>query len=254
MPVNKLKYRSEYDIDDPRQTVFHSQIIQSKPFLKKIYREWYQNFIEVIPSLPNGKMLEIGSGGGFLKDLIPNVITSDIMPLPTCDMTFSAENLPFKSGDLSAIFMVNVLHHIPNPANFFKEAEEKLALNGVIIMVETANSYLSKFIYKNFHHEPFDENAGWLLDSKGPMSSSNQALPYIIFQRDRSKFETQFPLLKIQSIKYHTPIRYILSGGVSRKAFVPDFTFSFFTALEKIISPINGIIGMFETVKIIKSK
>ena len=30
-----------YDLDDPRRTIHHKEIILSKPFLKKLYIEWY---------------------------------------------------------------------------------------------------------------------------------------------------------------------------------------------------------------------
>ena len=31
------------DIDDPMVTLLRKKIIQSKPFLKNIYKEWYEN-------------------------------------------------------------------------------------------------------------------------------------------------------------------------------------------------------------------
>jgi hypothetical protein len=37
------------DIDDPRTTFLRRQIIQGKPFLRKIYEEWYLKIAEAIP-------------------------------------------------------------------------------------------------------------------------------------------------------------------------------------------------------------
>ncbi|HKR05687.1 MAG TPA: class I SAM-dependent methyltransferase [Bacteroidia bacterium] len=248
-----FKYDLKYDLDDPKRTLLHGEIIKSKPFLKKLYIEWYKNFLDEIKNIPSGKMIEIGSGGGFLKEIIPEVITSDILPLENCDMTFSAENLPFAEDELSAIFMVNVLHHIPDPAKFFLEAEKKLKQGGMIVMVETAYSVFSKIIYQNFHHEPFDTKAKWELTGGGPLSASNQALPWIIFERDRKKFDQLFPHLKVISIKHHSPFRYLLSGGVSRKTLVPDWSFPIFASLEKLLTPFMKYLGMFETIKIKKN-
>jgi SAM-dependent methyltransferase len=248
-----MKYKSEFDLDDPNRTIEHGQIIKSKPFLKKLYKEWYSNFEDVVSLLPEGKMIEIGSGGGFLKEIMPQVITSDILPLPDCDMCFSAEHLPFKNEELSAIFMVNVLHHIPDVKKFFSEAELKLKKGGMIVMVETAYTPFSKFIYKNFHHEPFEPNVeDWKLPAGGPMSISNQALPSVIFERDRKIFERTFPHLKIEGIKHHTPFRYILSGGVSRKTLVPDWTFSFLKLIENLLSPFSKLTSLFFTVTLRK--
>jgi SAM-dependent methyltransferase len=250
--MKSLKYDLKYDLDDPKRTLQHAEIIKAKPFLKNLYIRWYKNFAEAAGHLPPGKMIEIGSGGGFLKEIMPEVITSDILPLSNCDMTFSAEELPFAENELSAIFMINVLHHIPSPGKFFSEAEKKLKPGGMIIMVETAYSPFSKFIYQKFHHEPFEPKAGWELKSKGPLSDSNQALPWIVFERDRKKFDELFPSLKVVSIQYHTPFSYLLSGGVSRKGFVPDWSFNFVRGFEKLLSPVMKYIGMFETIKIKK--
>ncbi len=248
-----MKYTSEFDLDDPQRTIEHAEIIKSKPFLKKLYQDWYSSFVKVLSQLPQGKMIEIGSGGGFLKEMIPTVITSDVLPLPDCEMCFSAEHLPFQNEELSAIFMVNVLHHIPDVKKFFSEAQLKLKKGGMIVMVETAHTPFSKFIYQRFHHEPFDPTVtDWKLPEGGPMSISNQALPWIIFKRDRKLFESLYPNLKIESIKYHTPFRYILSGGVSRKAFVPDWSFGLFTTLEKILTPFSKLSSLFFTVTVRK--
>ncbi len=250
--MHRLKYQSEFELDDPRRTVEHSHIIKSKPFLKKLYLKWYSVFAEEIKDLPEGKIIEIGSGGGFLKEVLPQVITSDILPLPNCDMTFPAGNLPFDDKSLAGILMLNVLHHIPRPEQFFINADKKLINGGKIIMIETANTVFSRFIYKKFHHEDFDTQAGWELKEGGPLSASNQALPWIIFERDKIKFMKLFPHFVISRIKYHTPLLYILSGGVSHKALVPGWTFGFFAFVENIFSFLNRQTGMFETIVIRK--
>jgi len=166
--------------------------------------------------------------------------------LPTVDMQFSAEEMPFKNNELDGIFMVNVLHHIPHPYMFFKEAERILIPGGKIIMVEPANTPFSKFIYQNLHHEPFDPKGGWDFVSSGPLSLSNQYKPYIYMIRDRKKFETEFPSLQIESIKIHTPLTYTLSGGVSHRCFVPQWSFGFWKALENFPG-LNQFAAMFGT-------
>jgi SAM-dependent methyltransferase len=246
MLSKEIKYDFKTHLDDPETSVQHGQIILSKLFLKKVYLEWYRNFVNIAKENPSGKYLEIGSGGGFLKDLIPNVITSDIMPIPGVDMTFSAEEMPFKNNELDGIFMVNVMHHIPRPYLFFKEAERTLKPGGKIVMVEPANTPFSKFVYQKFHHEPFEPAAGWEFTSTGPLSSSNQALPYIYLIRDREKFEKEFPSLKIEKIKIHTALTYILSGGVSRRNLVPQWSYGFWKTLERFPG-VSSLAGMFGT-------
>lgn len=241
-------------LDLPETTLEHRNIILNKPFLKRIYIDWYTDFKEFSEQQTvQGKIVEIGSGGGFLKDVYPEVITSDIMPLSVCDMQFSAETIPFENNSLKSIFMLNVLHHIPDNEQFFSEAQRTLKKDGFIYMIEPATTWFSKFIYKNFHHEPFDEKAkDWKFVSKGPLSDANGAIPWIIFKRDYQKFRQLFPNLELEVFQYHTPFKYLLSGGLSRPNLIPYFLFGVLSFIEKILSPFNSKIALFQTIIIRK--
>ncbi len=123
--------KTSKDLDDPETTLKHREIILGKAFLKKLYTEWYSNFKNDLSNIPEGVILEIGSGGGFLKEVVPQVTTSDILPLSTCDMCMSADKIEFPNDSVSAIFMLNVLHHIPDVELFFSEAQRVLKPNGI---------------------------------------------------------------------------------------------------------------------------
>ena len=246
------KYKIDFDLDDPNASLAHRDIILKKPFLKRLYNDWYLIFIIKSKEIKNGKYLEIGSGGGFLKDVFPEVITSDILILPNVDLIFTAEEIPFKENELASIVMLNVFHHIPKPHLFLKEAQRTLIKGGKIIMTEPANSALARFIYKRFHHEPFDEKGQREIKAGNPLSNSNQALPYIYFERDLDLFKKDFPSLKINSINYHSPFSYIISGGVSRSAMLPFFMYNFVKGIEWLFSPFYKQIGLFCTIEIEK--
>ncbi len=246
------KYQIPYELDDPRTTLAHRDIILKKPFLKKLYKKWYAVFIKKAREVNAGKYLEIGSGGGFLKEVFPEVITSDVLELPNIDMIFSAEEMPFADGELGAIMMLNVFHHIPRPYLFLSEAQRTLIKGGKIIMTEPANSALGRLIYKKFHHEPFDEKGGREIKPGNPLSNSNQALPYIYFERDLEAFRKSFPLLRIKEVKYHTPFLYVLSGGVSRSPLLPYFAYNIAATTEWLLKPLSKQLGLFCTIEIEK--
>ena len=246
------KYTINFDLDDPRASLAHGTIILEKPFLKRLYTEWYQQFISVSKSVGKGVYLEIGSGGGFLKDVFPEVVTSDILDLPVVDKIFSAEEMPYQENELGSIMMLNVFHHIPRPYLFLKEAQRTLIKGGKIIMIEPANSNLGRFIYKRFHHEPFEENGPREIKAGNPLSNSNQALPHIYFERDLELFAKDFPQLKITKINYHTPFMYVLSGGVSRSSLIPFFMYGFAKAIEWLVKPFSKQLGLFCTIEIEK--
>jgi SAM-dependent methyltransferase len=246
-----LPQTEKVDLDGPQAIELHRKIILSKPFLKNLYLDFYRQFQNQSAELAQkqGQLLELGSGGGFLKTMIPEVITSDVCADPHIDRVVLADRLPFQDGQLKAIFCLNVLHHLADPESFFRESTRALSSGGRVVMIEPYNSLWARFFYKNFHYEPFDETVNsWKMPEQGRLSTSNQALAWVIFHRDRSRFEKLFPSLRIRTLKPHTFIRYALSGGVTYRAFVPAFTFSFFSLLDRALSKFPSLFPIFETI------
>ena len=240
------------DLDDPAVTLLHAEIVKRKPFLRRLYIDFYKQFGKAVSEPEKKVLVELGSGGGFIKEVIGNVITSDILELPNVDKVFSASDMPFEEKSIDAFFMFDVLHHLTDSRAFFKEAIRCLKVSGKIAMIEPANTLWSRFIYRNFHHELFDTQAKWGLDKAGPLSQGNGAIPWIIFSRDRKIFEAQFPSLKIVGMRNHTPLRYLLSGGLTLRQLVPSFTYSLIKAIGYTLSPINNWLGMFQTIELEK--
>jgi SAM-dependent methyltransferase len=241
------------DLDDPSTTLLHGKILRSKLFLRKLYADFYGQFKNAVQQPDNKVLVELGSGGGFIKEVILNVITSDILKVEGVDKVFSATDMPFENTSVDAFFMFDVLHHIGEPRKFFAEAERCLKTGGRIVMIEPANTPWARFIYKNFHHEGFDPKGGWELTKTGPLSQANGAMPWMVFVRDRAMFEREFPRLKIVSLRNHTPMRYLISGGLTLRQLLPGFAYPVVRALEYLFSPANNLLGMFMTVIIEKS-
>lgn len=254
--IEWLKLPETHNIEDLNAistTVLHRQIIQKKGFLKKLYIDFYKQFLRQGKQF-DGLAIELGSGGGFLKEVIPDVITSDILPVEGLDLCLSALSMPFPDKTVSAFFMIDVLHHLPDSALFFKEVERCLKIGGRCIMIEPANTLWGRFIYQNFHHERFSPNGTWGFEGNGPLSDANGAIPWIIFCRDRERFEKEFPDLKIIKISLSAPFRYLLSGGVSMKSFIPVFLYDVVKGIEFFLSPLNRYLGMFMTIELEKVK
>src|SRR5260221_13059796 len=86
-------------IDAPETTCLRRRIVAEKPFLRRIYQEWYEAIANDVPP-GAGDVLELGSGAGFLSDYIPGLITSDVLPLPDIDRVVDAHELPFDHATL----------------------------------------------------------------------------------------------------------------------------------------------------------
>jgi len=138
------------DIDDPSTTARRRTIIESKPFLKRIYQEWYETILNQLPDL-SGPVLELGSGAGFLSDYIPRLITSEIFNCPGIQVVLDAQALPIAAASLRAIVMTDVLHHIPDPTRFFSEAARCLQVGGRVLLIEPWVSRWSRMVYTHLH-------------------------------------------------------------------------------------------------------
>lgn len=241
------------DLNNPRSTFLRRRIIQEKPFLRQIYEEWYGALAQ---SLPGGSdpVLEIGSGGGFLHDFISNLITSEIFPCPGTQVVLNATRLPFRDNALRGIVMTGVLPHLPHPRSFFSEAARCVRAGGVIAMVEPWVSAWSRKIYGWQRQNTFSpDTPDWELGASGLKQAANRALPWIIFERDRRRFEQQFPEWRIQSVSPFMPFRYLVSGGVSLRTFAPELAFSFIQRLEgRLESQMNNW-AMFARIVLIRN-
>lgn len=239
------------DLDTPEGVVARARLIREKGLLRKYYEYCYEQFVAGARDFPPGPRAEIGSGGGFLRNYVPDVIETDVMEGSRPQIVMSGANIPFRNQSVSVYFSLNVIHHIPDPEAFFRELVRTTRPGGGIVLVEPAATLLSGFIYTNFHHEGFDKTAGWNLPpGGGPMSHSNQALPWILFFRDRAIFERKFPELRIDYVRHHSALLYILSGGISMRQLLPTSCYGLIRLAETLMGPLQRVFGLFMTVKI----
>ena len=161
--VNKVLGHSatrNADIDAPATSMDRRQLIREKGFLRRLYADWYDKITQSLPTNFTGPIVELGSGGGFLKEVVPNVVTSDVMMLSHVELVLNGKDLPFRENSLKGIILIDVFHHIAGVNKFLAEATRCLKPGGVVVMVEPWNSCWSRLIYQKFHHEPFDVETG----------------------------------------------------------------------------------------------
>ena len=235
-------------LDSPDTTRLRRTIVATKPFLRRVYEEWYSEIARHLPT-GEGGVLELGSGAGFLEQHVPEVIRSEVFACPDLSVILDARQLPFASGSLRAIVMTDVLHHIPDVRRFLIEAAAAVRTGGVVVMIEPWVTTWSRFVYTNFHHEPFRPDAeDWAFAESGPLSGANGALPWIVFERDRDRFSTEFEEWRIESVRPGMPVTYLLSGGVSLRSLMPGWTFSGWRGVERALQPWMNRLAMFATI------
>jgi SAM-dependent methyltransferase len=219
-------------MNDRDTTVARRSILAQKSLMRAVYSRWYSE----VMSGANGVVVEIGSGAGFIQEHYPHVITSDVLDLPFVDKVFDALSLPFESATVDRFVMIDVFHHVADSARFLREMCRCLKVGGVIAMVEPAHTFWARLVWTCLHHEPYDPHAGWIMPAGSPLSCANSAQPWIVFNRDRKKFQKMFPDLAIERMQTHTPIAYIASGGFSMRQLVPDSLISPIMAIDRFFS------------------
>jgi SAM-dependent methyltransferase len=232
------------DVDDPNTTELRLQIIKKKPLVRLVYDAWYRLIVARIPT-GDGSVLELGSGSGYFRDFVPDLIRSDVFFCTNADLVVDARHLPFSTGSLKAIVMTDVFHHIQHVELFLREATRCLRPGGRIVMIEPWVSHWSKFIWK-VHPEPFlPEAPTWDIPHGGPLSHANIALPWIVFVRDKGLLHANFPELAIQEVLPMMPFLFLVSGGLSLRSLVPARAYRSIERLERMLLPWMDRLGMF---------
>ncbi len=247
------QYHSTESTEAVQKVVAHRNRLVATPFLRQLYGEWYERFIAEMENLPAGMKIELGASQGFFKQMAPSIVSTDSIPLPTNDLTFSPLSMPFNADSVSGIFMVDTFCHMTDTHAFLTEAQRVLKPGGKIIMVEPACSLWGRVANRWFCRRSFDRKGAWANALSAAYKRTNSALAWIVFERDRSRFQEQFPDLSISSVEYHTPLRYFLGGGSCiGHPFVPQSSYSFFCDADAWLSERSPNWSMFMTIVVEK--
>ncbi len=224
----------------------HREVWNRKKILRAAYLPWYQDILRD-RSTVRGATVELGGGGGTFKEFAPEVVMSDISFLPWLDVCCDAGLLPFKPSSVANFVMVDVLHHLSDPVGFLHEAWSRLARGGRILMVEPYPSAFSAVVYRLVHPEPFLYHVDYFNSTsvhlKDPWDS-NQAIPYLLFFRQRRRFEAAFGMqYRVVRRKLMSTALYPASGGFERPSLVPDMLIPALNVVEWLLTPLNRLLA-----------
>jgi SAM-dependent methyltransferase len=215
---------------------------QNKDLIKIIYNNYYKKIKENIYTSNKKKILELGSGGGNIKKVIQNCITSDQFKNENIDRIENIYKINFKKNSISNIILIDVFHHVQFPNLALKEIHRVLIKNGRIIMMEPAMGLIPRIIYKIFHYEPngFNLKINWSgIPKKIPSSNqyfAAQSMPWRAFFLKELNLKSKY---KIKSIRLFSDFAFLLSGGYSYKALYPKFLYSFIKLIDKMLTCIS---------------
>jgi SAM-dependent methyltransferase len=213
-----------------------------KPILQKIYHEFYKLIASHLNTNIKGKIVELGSGIGNMKMVIPEAITTDIFPNPWIDRVENAYNLSFENESLSNIILFDVWHHLKYPGAVLEELNRVLKKDGRIILFEPAMSLFGLLVYGLLHHEPIGitKKISWYAREKSDVFKNEyyaaQGNASRIFGSSRYKELLQD--WKIVKVKKLSSLSYVLSGGYSKHQFYPAKMLPLLFFLDRIFNKV----------------
>ena len=218
------------------------KIYQNKDLIKIIYNNYYKNIKKNIYLSDKKKILELGSGGGNIKKVIKECITSDQFKNKNIDRIENIYKINFKKNSISNIILIDVFHHLQFPSLALKEIHKVLIKNGRIIMIEPAMGLIPRIVYKIFHYEPngFNLRIKWNnIPKKIPLSNqyfAAQSIPWRAFFLKELNLKSKY---SIKLIKPFSDFAFLLSGGYSYKALYPKILYSLIKLIDKILTSIS---------------
>jgi SAM-dependent methyltransferase len=226
----------------PEWFAAQDRMIDEKPLVKDCYGLWHTLLLEDADSAGStGAIVELGSGLSRLRLRRPEIITTDVVA-GNVKLLVDGRQLPFRDESVRALLLTHVFHHIPDPASFLAEAARVLKPNGVISIVDCAHTAFSRFFFGRIHPEPYrDEATTWSFPAGHTMLDSNQALSWIVFERDRAEFEARFPTLRVERRRWLPWLSYLLSGGVNLRSLVPRPLAPLVRAADAVCKPLDPV-------------
>ncbi|MCX7992008.1 MAG: class I SAM-dependent methyltransferase, partial [Proteobacteria bacterium] len=148
--MNQLfRYKDEIEIN--------KALWERKGLLRKAYGDFYKKIKENLSS-ESGQILEIGSGIGAIKEIIPHCVLTDIVYTPYVNFVQSAYRLSIRDRCLSNIILFDVFHHLKFPLIALKEFSRVLKPKGRVIIFEPYISIFGYLVYGLMHKEPVGFN------------------------------------------------------------------------------------------------
>lgn len=218
---------------DLHQTLDNRKRLRKNPNLLYWYGKLYGKLFSCIPDINSKKILEIGSGTSPLKQFYPQVITSDVMQLEYLDHVFNCHDIDtyhdIADSSIDIVTLTNVLHHLKDPIRFLQNATKKIKDGGTVILVEPYFSLISHPIYKFLHHEQvnFNVKEPRLNEIDGPLATSNQAIPYMIFFKNKEWRAQLIDYYDMAKAKYSffSSLSYFFTGGISHAFPMPSWLY-----------------------------
>lgn len=216
----------------------NAQHWHEKPLLRRVYHDFYLKIAKELRRDLPGKIVELGSGIGNLKSVVPDALSTDIFPNPWLDQIENGYATSFDFGSVSNLILFDVWHHLQYPGTALAEFRRILTPGGRLIIFDPGMGLLGKLIYGVFHHEPLglSKSINW----EAPAGFNPDAMTYYAAQGNgerifvRGEFRDRLGEWRMVACRRLAALSYIGSGGFSGRQLYFDASYRFIRALDGI--------------------
>jgi SAM-dependent methyltransferase len=214
------------------------QAWQRKPRLQAVYRRFHELIASRLDRSVAGLVVELGSGMGSIKEVIPDCVTTDLFANPWLDRQENAYSLSFADGSVSNLILFDVWHHLRYPGTALAEFRRVLAPGGRVIVFDPAISLSGRFIYGLFHHEPIGMGLPLTWDAPASFKAADAdyfaaqgAATRIFWRREAPERLSGWEMVEATPLP---SFEYFATGGFSG----PQLGFmGFWRGLDRVLSP-----------------
>ncbi len=214
---------------------------QRKPMLRDVYRDFYRLIASNLNFQIRGSIVELGSGMGHIKEVIPHCITTDLFSNPWLDHQENCYKLSFADSMVSHLILFDVWHHLRYPGTALQEFHRVLAPGGRLILFEPAASWVGRLVYHYFHHEPvairdaitWEAPAGFSAADADYFAAQGSATRLFWWNEGRDRLQGW----RLHEVRPITSFDYFSSGGFSGPHLGGRFLHSLMRGLDYICSP-----------------
>lgn len=237
---------------DPLPVVQHDVEIHSnrqawgrKPLLRAVYRRFHEQISAQLDRSVAGLVVELGSGMGSIKEVIPDCVTTDLFPNPWLDRQENAYRLNFPDGSISNLILFDVWHHLRYPGTALTEFRRVLAPRGRVIILDPAISWTGRIIYGLFHHEPlgmrlkltWDAPEGFMPEDADYFAAQGSATR--IFWRLEAP--GRLSAWELRTVEALPSFEYFATGGFSGPQIGGKMAFRLWRGLDRILRPFPSL-------------
>ena len=210
-----------------------------KSLLRAAYRDLYLMVASQLSNLPGSKTVELGSGLGGIREVLPDCIRTDLFPYPWIDRIENAYRLSFEDETVSDLILSDVFHHLKYPGTALNELHRVLRKGGRAILLEPCMSLLGLLVYGVFHVEPiaitrkikwFAPN-GWSPEHLNYYAAQGNATRIFVSKRYRPQLTAW---KSIKTIRL-SALAYAASGGYSGPQLYPTGMYTVVKSLGKVL-------------------